>query len=168
MAAKKTKTKKPKRRPIVGLVLHFGYVESNRVAPLILWGPKFWSLRAALADAADYFWEDYAYGHGSRVLSIAEFERFLYDMPTYVASAGCGDVTFDRYHANEERWWPWMTLKQLRKALDNFVEIPASAEEAIIWKLGVEALTPALREELATWKSNHFEPKWKEMGRVGR
>ncbi len=130
--AKAKKTIKP-----YGFVLHFGYVESSRAAPLILHSNStgFASLRDAVVDLARFFVNGYLSSVHSAQASydrypafhknndrpddptVDDFRVWMYDQPITTASSG---PSWDE--DNTEEWWPWDSMTTLVSCLDLFYE----------------------------------------------
>lgn len=105
-----------------GFVLNFGYVESSYVSKIILHhtGEGFDTLDEALTDLAHVFFEDYIDGFKyNGVPTLEGFEHYLYEQPSYNASAG---PSFLANEWNAERWWPWDSLSVVYPYLDKFWE----------------------------------------------
>lgn len=130
---------KKRWKKVWGFVLHFGYVESSRVAPLILHhaGPGFDDLREAVSSLAHEFLRDYLAGidqmnrwnHESPVEpSLDDFQSHLYQLVSTTASGDGQTECFLSNLMNDENWWAWDPLSKIAPHLAHFYEIIEKTE----------------------------------------
>lgn len=164
-------------KPVQGFVLHFGYVESSAIAPLIIkheYG-GFDTVEEALHHLAFYLWEDYEenlvmeqriqqYRNPDYLAepSLDDFERFLADGPRAQASEG---ISFDSVHVNGEEWWPWERLCEIEPYLEYFWENLDCAESVLIQYLDPDRLPterPGMAEFVNELRERQTPPteKW--------
>ena len=169
------------RANVLGLILHFGHVESTRIGTIILRhrGAGFATLPGALTNLADYLMVDYldawigyeriykagrfqllspkAYPNGHPTLE--QFQYYLDQLPFAVASAGPNEMSFDSSHVNEEEWWPWDTLIEVYPELNRYYEnVEQQLSEILCHYLTLQKIPhPALRAEVKKFQTLKFD-----------
>lgn len=129
-------------KKVWGLVLHFGYVETGIVAPLIIHHvfDGFDTLREALTNLANYLLEDFLHMQGEGYQTIDNFEEYLRGLGSYNASSG--PICFDSSHVNGEEWWPWDTMRELVPHLGHFYENKEQSEVVLARHIDLSKFAP--------------------------
>src|SRR5574338_705605 len=123
------RSKQPhKPKPIQGLILHCGHVESQRVGLVVLrhLSGGFNTINDALSDLANYLLESCIYDpynlYKDDDLPLSYFQEYIDNLPNMMASGWNNETTWDRAHTNEEHYWAWDTISQLYQQLKYFYE----------------------------------------------
>lgn len=121
-----TKTPKAdKIKPVQGLVLHCGYVESSCVGVLFMrsYEGGFNTVKEAVANLAHYLAENYLEHGDAGIDGFSGYGGYLSTLSATVANE------WDPAHVNGERWWPWDSLSTLYESLPFFWESVESLEQ---------------------------------------
>lgn len=155
-----------------GLVLHFGYVESQMAGTLMVWHyDGFKTKEEALTDFAHFMFEDYVESvertnryierqqpvtRPSMELDVYDFIDFLRQSLRFVASAGPNEHTFGQPGSDHETWNGFESFSFFVEHVRYVAVIEERAEEVLAYYLDARKIKDAwFKASLKEWRKDY-------------